>query len=43
MKKLIQSLPDHRAEMATFAEENRISPKNKEELIRFTQYYNSLE
>jgi hypothetical protein len=43
MKKLIQSLPDHRAEMATFTEENRISPKNKEELIRFTQYYNSVK
>lgn len=43
MKKLIQSLPDHRSEMEIFAEENNISAKNEEELIRFIQYYNSLE
>ncbi len=43
IKKLTQALLHHGGEMEKFAKENKISPKNKEELIQFTQYYNSLE
>lgn len=42
-KKLIQCLPDHKKEMEKYAKENKLSVKNNEELIKFTQYYNSLQ
>ena len=43
IKKLIQSLPDHRSEMEKFAREYKISAKNEAELTKFTRYYNTLE
>ncbi|GJM30567.1 MAG: hypothetical protein DHS20C17_32020 [Cyclobacteriaceae bacterium] len=43
MKKVLQWLPDRKKEMEEFVKEHKISAKNTEELIAFTQYYNSLE
>jgi hypothetical protein len=42
IKKLIEYLPDHKAEMETFAKKEKISANKPAELTRFIQYYNSL-
>jgi hypothetical protein len=41
IKKMIDSLPDHQAEVSKFASQEKIS-RNEEELTRLVKYYNSL-
>jgi len=43
IKKLIEELPDHREEMEVFARKEKTSTNKPKELIRFSQYYNSLQ
>ena len=43
IKNLIASFPDQHEALTQFAKHEKISPRNEKELIRFVQYYNSLE
>ena len=43
IKKLIEELPDHKAEMETFVKKEKISANKPKELAQFSKYYNSLK
>ncbi len=43
IKKLIEELPDHKAEMETFVKKEKISANKPKELALFSKYYNSLK
>ena len=40
---LVQLFPDHQPELKTFADKNKINPKNEKDLIRLFEYYRSLQ
>jgi len=42
IKKMIESLPDNHDELKQFASQEKISPKNEDELIKLVKYYNTL-
>ena len=42
IKKMIASLPDKQEELNQFTKNEKISPKDKDELIKLVKYYNSL-
>ncbi len=42
-KKLIEELPDHKAEMEAFVKKEKISANKPKELAQFSKYYNSLQ
>ena len=43
IKNMIASFPDQQEALRQFAKQEKISARNEKELIRFVQYYNSLE
>ena len=43
IKKLITSLPDKQNELNAFAESEKLSGRNEDELVKLVKYYNSLQ
>jgi hypothetical protein len=42
IKKIIESLPDHKDEMLKFVDENKISARSDDEVVKLFTFYNSL-
>jgi hypothetical protein len=43
IKSMIAGLPDKQQELTAFAKEEKISPRDEEELVKLVRHYNSLE
>lgn len=43
IKSMIAGFPDKQEELTRFAKQERISPRDEEELVKLVKYYNSLE
>jgi hypothetical protein len=42
LKNLIESLPDHQAELASYAKKEKLSTRNEADLRKLAAYYNKL-
>lgn len=43
IKSMIAAFPDKQDQLATFAKQEKISPRDEADLVKFSRYYNSLE